>query len=236
MTDVTAFIFARGGSKGLPNKNILPLAGKPLIGWAIEQALAVSKIARVMVSTDSSEIAEIARSYGAEVPFLRPEELAGDKASELEAWRHSLRYLKETEGELPDIFLSVPTTSPLRLPQDIENCMNLYIEEGADFVLTATPSHRNPWFNMIGFDENGCAKLVNNPDAKVTRRQDAPEVFDICTVAYAGDPNYILRCKSLFEGKVLASRVPIERSIDIDNRYDFEIAEFLMNKRLGSMT
>lgn len=232
MTNITAFIFARGGSKGLPDKNIRSLVGKPLIGWAVEQAHSVPDIGRVIVSTDSQEIAEIALAFGADVPFLRPPELASDTCSEIDAWRHALIHLRETEGCLPDIFVSVPTTSPLRLPEDIESCLDIYKNQKADVVLTVTSAHRNPWFNMVSIQSDGTAELVNNPDGLVTRRQDAPEVFDVTTVAYVANPEFILSGRSLLSGCVRAAKVPVERSVDIDTLHDFEIAEFLMKKRL----
>lgn len=232
MSNITAFIFARGGSKGLPGKNIRSLAGKPLIGWAIEQALAVPQIERVIVSTDSQEIADVALRHGAKVPFLRPAELANDTASELDAWRHALSFLQNTEGCLPEVFVSVPATAPLRLPEDIESCLDIFREGAADVVLTVSPAHRNPWFNMVSALEDGTWSLVNNREGLITRRQDAPEVFDVTTVAYVVDPMFILAGNSLFSGRVRAATIPIERCIDIDTLYDFEFAEFLMRKRL----
>lgn len=229
---LTAFIFARGGSKGLPGKNIKPLAGKPLIGWAIEAALAVPKIGRVVVSTDDADIARVGRACGAEVPFFRPDSLASDTACELDAWRHALATLSDTEGALPDPFISVPATAPLRKPDDIAACLECYWAGGADIVLTATQAHRNPWFNMVTTGEDGTAALVNNPDGVVTRRQDAPEVMDLTTVAYVADPHFLLAGGKLFSGRVKVVPVPMERAIDIDSAHDFAIAEFLMTKRL----
>jgi len=228
----TAFIFARGGSQGLPGKNIRMFAGKPLISWAIEQALAVSAIDRVIVSTDAPEIAEVARAYGAEVPFLRPDALASHSASEWDAWRHALTFLQESEDVLPDTFVSVPATSPLRLPEDIEACLELYAQGNADIVVAVTEAHRNPWFNMVRTLPYGAVTLVNNPDSEVIRRQDAPKVSDMTTVAYVTNPRYVLTQRGVFNGCVRAVTVPIERSTDIDTLLDFEIAEFLMKKRL----
>ena len=108
---VTAFIFAYGGSKGLPGKNIRPLGGKPLIAWSIEHTLAVKRIERVIVSTDSEEIAAVAREYGVEVPFIRPAELARDDSPGWLAWRYALTFLMETSGSLPDDMVSVPATA-----------------------------------------------------------------------------------------------------------------------------
>ncbi|MFC2992187.1 acylneuraminate cytidylyltransferase family protein [Halomonas tibetensis] len=235
MSGITAFVFARGGSKGLPGKNIRSLAGKPLIGWAIEQALAVPRIERVIVSTDSQDIADVACAYGAEAPFIRPVALASDTASELDAWRHALAFLQETEGQLPEAFVSVPATAPMRLPEDIEACLDLYQEGRADVVLTVSDAHRNPWFNMVRRAADGTVALVNNPEGSITRRQDAPEVYDITTVAYVADPRFIMAGNLLFSGRVRAATIPVERSIDIDTLHDFEIAEFLMKKRLETL-
>lgn len=233
---MTAFIFARGGSKGLPGKNIRSLASKPLIGWSIEQALAVDRIGRVIVSTDSEDIAEVARAHGAITPFLRPEALASDKAPEMLAWRHALEFLRDTEGALPDPFISVPATAPLRLPEDIDRCIDEYQSSQADVVLAVAQAHRSPWFNMVKRrDEDQAFALVNDDGhgKRISRRQDAPEVFDITTVAYVVRPDYVLAHTDLFSGRTSAAVVPVERSIDIDNLNDFEIAEFMMQKRIN---
>ena len=150
----TAFIFARYGSKGLPKKNIKLLGGKPLIGWAIEQAFASRGINRVIVSTDSEEIASVARLYGAETPFIRPKNLAQDDSPEWLSWRHALEFLKSTEGKYPEALVSIPTTSPLRIPLDIENSLLEYEKGDADVILSVTDSHRNPFFNMIKINNN----------------------------------------------------------------------------------
>lgn len=229
--NLIAFIFARGGSKGLPGKNILSLAGKPLIGWAIEQALATKRIRRVIVSTDSIEIANVARECGAEVPFMRPAELARDDTPEWLAWRHALSYVLDTEGRLPDVMVSVPATAPLRLPVDIDNCLDEFAKGGADIVITVTDAHRNPWFNMVTKRPDGSVALVMPPTADISRRQDAPLVFDVATVAYVAAPDFIFAYSSIFLGRVRAVYVPPERAIDIDVPLDFEIAEFLMSRR-----
>lgn len=226
-----AFIFARGGSKGLPGKNIRPLGGKPLIAWSIEHALAVKRIERVIVSTDSEEIAAVAREYGAEVPFIRPAELARDDSPEWLAWRHALNYLRETTGALPESMVSVPTTAPLRLALDIENCLDEFEKGDADMVITVAEAHRNPWFNMVKANHDGTVGLVLPPMNGITRRQDAPSVYDMATVAYVARPDFVLTHHGTFAGRVRAVQVPIERAIDIDTLLDFEMAEFLMNRR-----
>ncbi len=226
---VVAFIFARGGSKGLPGKNVRPLCGKPMIGWSIEQAKATTLISRVIVSTDSEEIAEVARQYGAETPFMRPSELARDDSPEWLAWRHALNYLKEESG-LPDAMVSVPATAPLREVRDIERCLGEFALGGADAVVTVGAAHRSPYFNMVKRNDDGTVELVIPPVGNVFRRQDAPPVFDMATVAYVARPEFVLTKNSLFEGRVRAVEIPVERTIDIDTLMDFRIAECLMKE------
>lgn len=226
-----AFIFARGGSKGLPGKNIRLLGGKPLIAWSIEHALAVKRIERVIVSTDSEEIAEVARAHGAEVPFMRPAELAGDKSSEWLAWRHALNYLRETMGILPEVMVSIPTTAPLRLVLDIESCLDEYEKGGTDMVITVTDAHRSPYFNMVKSNTDGTVGLVNQPQSAIVRRQDAPAVYDMTTVCYVANPEFVMTHNAIFDGRVKAVHVPTERAIDIDTLLDFQITESLLNIR-----
>ena len=227
-----AFIFARGGSKGLPGKNIRPLNGKPLIAWSIEHALAVKRIDRVIVSTDSYEIAEIAREYGAEVPFIRPVELAGDNSAEWLAWQHALNYLMRSTGALPEVMVSVPTTAPLRLPIDIESCLDEYEKGNTDIVITVSNAHRSPYFNMVKNNPDGSVGLVNPPQSTIARRQDAPAVYDMATVCYVANPVFVMTHNAIFEGKVRAVNIPIERAIDIDTLLDFQIAECLLNIKM----
>jgi CMP-N-acetylneuraminic acid synthetase len=224
-------IFARGGSKGLPGKNIRNLAGKPLIAWSIEHARDVKRIERVIVSTDSEEIASVARDFGAEVPFLRPQELARDDAPEWLAWQHALSFLQETEGSLPSAMISIPPTAPLRLPFDLENCLNEFEKGEVDVVITVSDAHRSPWFNMVKRNQDGSVGLVMETPISITRRQDAPEVFDMATVAYVARPDFVLKRTGIFSGKVGAVKVPVERAIDIDTIFDFELAEFLVSRR-----
>lgn len=225
-----AFIFARGGSKGLPGKNIRLLGDKPLIAWSIAHALAVKRIERVIVSTDSEEIAVVARVYGAEVPFIRPTELAKDNSPEWMAWRHALNFVRETTGALPSPMISLPATAPLRIPLDIENCLDEYEKGQADTVITITDAHRSPYFNMVRTNADGSFGLVIPPQSTVTRRQDAPVVYDIATVCYVANPAFVMAHTGLFEGRVRAVHVPTERAVDIDTLLDFKIAECLLKK------
>jgi len=229
--NAVAFIFARGGSKGLPGKNIRPLNGKPLIAWSIEHALSVKRIRRVIVSTDCDKIAKVAKEYGAEVPFKRPSELAEDDSPEWLAWRHALNYLYESTGKLPEVMVSVPATAPLRMLIDIENCLDKYEKGDADIVITVTDAHRSPYFNMVKNNADGTVGLVSPPSTAISHRQDVPVVYDMTTVCYVASPKFIMTHKSAFEGRVKAVHVPVERAIDIDTLLDFQIAEGLLNVR-----
>jgi len=228
MMKATAFIFARGGSKGLPGKNIRPLGGKPLIAWSIEHAMSVARIDRVIVSTDSEEIAEVASAHGACVPFMRPAELAADHSPEWLAWRHALSFLRDTEGQLPDVMVSVPATAPLRLPIDIENCLDEYARGDVDVVITVSEAHRSPYFNMVRKKTDGSVGLVMPSTSAITRRQDVPVVYDMATVAYVVRPEFVLSSDAIFKGRVRAVQVPKERAVDIDTLFNFRMAECLL--------
>ena len=228
--NVVAAVFARGGSKGVPDKNLRLLAGKPLVAHAVEQALACPGIDRVVVSTDSEEIAAVARDAGGEVPWLRPAALATDTAREWDAWRHLLGWL-DGRGELPDRLLVVPCTAPLREVSDLARCVEASRDPGTDIVLTVSPAHRNPWFNMVVVDDDAHARLVCEPAARIHRRQDAPPVYDVGTVAFVADPSYVMRADSLYDGTVRAVTVPVERSLDIDTEVDLALAELLLDRR-----
>lgn len=230
--NIVALICARGGSKGLPGKNIRPLAGVPLIAWSIRQARAVPRISRVIVSTDSEEIAAIAREAGAEVPFMRPAELAQDTSPERGVWRHALEYLKSTDGAYPDVLIVVPATAPLRLPEDLERCLDEFAQGGAETIITVAEPHRNPYFNMVKTRADGCVELVIPPaEGVLTRRQDAPDVYDVTTVAYVTAPEFVMHADNIFAGRVCAVQIPVERAVDIDTLMDFKVAECLLQYR-----
>lgn len=224
---IIGFIFARGGSKGVLRKNIRALAGKPLIAYAIETARASALIDRVIVSTDDTEIAKVAEQYGAEVPFMRPTALAQDDSPEWLAWQHALHTLTAAQ---PDVFVSIPPTAPLRQVEDLDACIKALLQSEADIVITVAPAYRNPYYNMVMLDDKGYARVVISADQGIHRRQTAPTVYDMTTVAYAARSAFILKANSIFEGKVGAVVVPAERAIDIDTELDFKLAEFLLSQ------
>jgi len=224
-------IFARGGSKGLPGKNIRLLAGRPLIAYSIEVGRAMPLIDELIVSTDSQEIADVARHAGAHIPFLRPAEFAADTTPEILAWKHAITEMGRLRGRPVDVLVSIPTTSPLRQVVDVQACLDLLLKSDADVVITVTTAHRSPYFNMVTVDADENARLVIPPTTFLTHRQAAPMVYDMTTVAYAARAPYILSASSIMQGRVKAVVVPIERAIDIDTALDCEIAEYFIQKR-----
>ncbi len=224
-------IFARGGSKGIPGKNVRLLNGKPLIAYAIETGLAVPLINKLIVSTDDETIAQVARRYGAHVPFMRPAELATDDSPEILSWKQATTNFEQLTGQKVDVLVSIPTTSPLKESSDVEQCLNKLLQTQADVVITVQEAHKSPYFNMVRMDAIGNAHLVIKTKEFFTHRQNVPPVFDITTVTYAVRATYLRRAKSLLEGTVKAVVIPPERALDIDTFLDFEIAEFLMKRK-----
>ena len=224
-----AFIFARGGSKGLPGKNIKNLCGKPLLVHSIEIAQSIDAISEVFVSTDDDEIKEIALKHKAKV-ISRPKNLASDTSPEIDSWRHAISYLEES-GDSFDQFVSLPTTAPLRSKKDIENALHSF-SDSSDIVVTVTESARNPFFNLMKYNEDGYLETFSK-NSSIHRRQDAPKCYDLTTVAYVSRPDYILNNANLMDGRVSAVNIPPERAIDIDNETDFFIAEALLKRKIA---
>ena len=222
-----AFIFARGGSKGLPGKNIMPLLGKPLIQYSIEVALKATGIDKVFVSTDDNDIARVSRSVGA-IVIDRPIKLAQDDSPEWQAWKHAISWVKERYGEFEE-FISLPATSPLRSVKDVESAILRRSNIGADICIAVTPASRSPYFNMVKESSNNLIELVNKPANLISRRQDAPEVFDITTVVYVANVEFIMKNNNLFDGIVTSVEVPKHRAVDIDDIYDFNFAESILS-------
>jgi N-acylneuraminate cytidylyltransferase len=221
------FVFARGGSKGVPGKNIRDLAGKPLLAHSLNVASQVAEIERVFVSTDSSDIAAVAERFGATV-ILRPPELAQDDSPEWLAWRHAINRVRTEVGNFQR-FVSLPATAPLRIAEDVTKCLNA-LDANTDVVITMTPAQRSPWFNMVKEDSAGRLSLLVE-GSQFVRRQDAPVGYDLTTIAYVSRPEFVLGKERIWDGRVRGVVIPQERAIDIDTEIDFSVADFLMRKR-----
>lgn len=221
---VCAFIFARGGSKGLPGKNIRELGGLPLMAHSIRTAQQVARVDKIYVSTEDEAIARVARKFGAEV-IDRPAGLATDTAPEWLAWRHAIDTVFARDGAF-DVFLSLPATSPLRSVDDVNACLDA-LNDSTDVVVTVTPAARSPYFNMVTRTQEGQTNLVIGGHGAV-RRQDAPAVYDLTTVAYVTRPEFVRTHDRLFDGRVGSVVVPKIRAVDIDDIHDFQFAEVLI--------
>ena len=227
---VISVIPARGGSKGVPRKNIKPLAGKPLIAYTIEQSLQSEYIDRTIVSTEDREIADISRQYGAEVPFMRPDDLAGDQVATVDVLLHTINWLEEEDKYNFDILVLLHTTTPLRAVKDIDSCIRLLVEAKADDVFSVTEAHRNPYFNMVEIKQDG--KVMLSKEGTFASRQNAPKVYDMNSSIYVWWKDILKSEKKIF---LKNSRIYImskERSLDIDDNLDFKIAEFLIKDQL----
>lgn len=227
---ILALIPARGGSKGLPRKNMRLLLGKPLIAWTIEQAKKSRYIDRIIVSTDDEEIREISKKYGAEAPFLRPKKLATDKAKVIDAILHLMEFTKKN-GTLYDILALLQPTSPLRLSEDIDKAVELLLPKKAKAIVSVCRSKNSPlWANKLSDD--GCMKGFIKPDVLNKNRQALPYFYRLNGAVHIGYLDYIKRQHDFFGNQTFAHIMPRERSVDIDDEFDFWIAEQILAKRL----
>ena len=225
--EVLAIIPARGGSKGIPHKNIRLFGGKPLIAHAIEQAKAAQYITRVIVSTEDTEIAAIAKSYGAEVPFLRPPELATDSSQIADTIIHLLKTLGTTEGYRPDYVVMLQTTSPLRTVEDIEKSLELLFSTKAEVMMTLCESEQL----LYTLDTDHRMHLVSDQKfLQSTNRQQLEQTYVLNgAMVYGVKTKVFLRDHSFFKGDMVGYVVDGWRSPDLDEPADFIIAELIYN-------
>lgn len=226
-------ICARGGSKGVKGKNIRNLNGKPLIYYTIKQAQTWGKTAKIIVTTDSKEIAAIAREYGVETPFMRPKNLATDTTPTLPVLTHALLESEKIYKTKFNIVIDLPVTAPIRSNKDLENSYKLFKKKNPKNLVTVTPSHRNPYFNMLEVEKNGRVKY--SKAGNFTRRQDAPEVFDMNNSIYIYNSDYLrdekTKLDKISDDTVAYIMDPIT-SIDVDTETDFKILEALVKNSL----
>ncbi len=220
---IVCIIPTRGGSKGLPGKNIKMFSDKPLIAHTIEQAKRSGLIDRVIVSTDDQKIATISKKYGAEVPFIRPFFLAQDKSSTMDVLLHAADWLKKN-GYLFDVLVLLHATAPLRTPEDINKSIKLLFSKNVSNVFSVTQAHRNPYFNMV---ETRRARIRLVKESRFASRQQAPKVYDMNASIYVWWNDVLMKNKKIFLKNSRLYIMPKERSIDIDDELDFRIAEFL---------
>jgi CMP-N,N'-diacetyllegionaminic acid synthase len=225
-------ILARGGSKGVPGKNIRSLAGKPLIAWSIEQAKATGLFALVAVSSDDADILAAGQGAGADLLVRRPAEMATDDASKLPAIRHCALEAEAALGREADIVVDLQPTSPLRLPEDIAAAVALRDSTGAQSVITGQISKCSPYFSLVEEAPEGVVSLSKTLDRPIVRRQDAPRCYDMNGSIYVWTRAALVKEPSVFYSTTRLLVMPEERSVDIDTQLDFLFADFLMRRRI----
>ena len=224
-------ICARGGSKGIKNKNIKLLLGKPLISYTINALKAWGKLDRIVCSTDSEEIKKIANKYGVETPFTRPEELATDTSGKLEVIQHAVHFCEEEENNKYDFIIDLDPTSPLRTINNINDAFQKLINSTADILLSVYKAHKNPYFNMLELNEKGYAHLSKKFDKILIARQQAPIVYSANASIYVYRRDYLMNTKEVLSDKTIIYEMS-DISIDIDKEIDLEFIEFIIKKGL----
>ena len=219
---------ARGGSKGIPRKNIKPLAGTPLIHYSIAVARALADDNHIIVTTDDEEIAQVARETGLPVPYMRPAHLATDTAGSREVILDAMDYADAMGIGYDNVVLLQPT-SPLRTAEDVENALKLYSSQ-VDMVVSVVEANANPYYNCFETDVTTGYLYVSKGDGNITRRQDAPRVWEYNGAVYVINPQS-LRAMTMGEfTRKVPCEMPRERSIDLDTPMDWAIAEVVMNE------
>jgi|TARA_B110000037_G_scaffold212089_1_gene264427 CMP-N,N'-diacetyllegionaminic acid synthase len=231
---IICVISARGGSKGLPNKNIKKLLNKPLIVWSIEQAKKIKEIDRVVVCTDSKKIQSISIKAGAEAPFLRPKNLSTSQTGKFKVFKYALDMCEKYYKENYEIYLDLDCTNPLRSFKDISNCISKFRKlkkrKKVDAVFTVCDARKNPYFNLLELKNDGSLKISKKLKNNIIRRQDAPKVFEHVASIYAIDPDYIKKANYLLDGNTVGYNIGQHKSLDIDSKFDYELIEFLLKK------
>lgn len=220
---VLALIPARGGSKGVPGKNIRPAGGKPLIAWTIEASRASRYVDRTILSSDDPAIAAVAMQFGCEVPFMRPAELATDKADSMGVVRHALTALSERY----DCMVLLQPTSPLRAASDIDAALELYVDSGATTCVSVCEPDKHPYW-MLKMDADGSVQQLFPPEEIPTRRQDAPQVFALNGAIYVAPADFLAGGGDFITAGTIGYVMPKDRSFDIDTELDLRLADFLL--------
>ena len=222
-------ICARGGSKGIKNKNIILLQGKPLIYYSIMALKKWKNADRIICSTDTVAIQKIAQKYGAETPFIRPPHLATDDASKLDVLKHLVLYCENKYKILYEYIVDLDPTSPLRKIEDIDCAFNKFIRSNADILISVYKAYKNPYFNMVELDKENFAHLVKSLDENIISRQQAPAVYSMNASIYIYKRDYLLNTSRILDGKVIIYEMS-EISIDIDKKLDFDFIEYILKE------
>jgi len=226
--EIIGLISARGGSKGIPGKNMKHLGGESLIARTIRVAKEANLLDRIVVSTDDQRIADEAVNAGAEVPFVRPAEISDDKTGHWPVWQHAVRAIEKSLGIDVGAIVELQPTVPFREASDIDGAIELLDSSGADSVISMTECRKHPAFAVV--KKFGSEIKLYDPDDvdQMVTRQDDDGVFDLNGAIYAHRRNHLMSHQHRFDGVVAGYMMPVERSWDIDTQLDFDIAEFLL--------
>lgn len=227
-------ICIRGGSKGVPAKNIRDMLGKPLFVHSVDQARATGRFALVAVSSDDERILDLARRHGVDAVVRRPDEMATDAAPKGAAIRHCVEQTESQSGLRFDTMVDLDATSPLREPADIAGAMDLLGQSGADNVITGAPARRSPYFNLVEEDADGWVSLSKKLDRPIARRQDAPRCFDMNASIYVWTREAFFSGPGAFTPRTRLFEMPEERSVDIDSPLDWKVVEMLLRERTAT--
>jgi CMP-N-acetylneuraminic acid synthetase len=231
---IIGLIPARGGSKGVPGKNLREVAGRPLIAHSIIRGKECSLLDHVIVSTDSSAIADVAREYNAEVPFVRPDYLANDTAGMLPVMQHAITESESEFGETVELLVLLEPTGPLRTVDDIVSSIRMIGAEDCDAVVSGTETKCNPFYNSVK-EVDGYFKIVTDINSIIGRRQDAPEVFDLLPYVWVYRRRALMDEKLRIPRMTCLYRIPRERAIDLDTIEDFRYLEFLLDQGVAKL-
>lgn len=223
-------ICARGGSKGIPDKNKKIILGEPLIAYTIKVAKECNYIDDYIISTDDEDIIKIANKYNIPAPFKRPKYLCKSNVSRIDAVVHAVKWTEKNWKKNYDIIVDLSVTSPLRIVKDIISAIELLVNEKADNVFSVTPAYRNPYYNMVE-DINGKIRKVKKLNKKITKRQGAPIVYDMNDSINVWWKDILFKNKSNFNDNTKIYVMPRDRSIDIDDYFDLKIASLILNFR-----
>lgn len=224
-------ITVRAGSKGVPGKNLRVVAGRPLFGHSVAQAVATGLFDEIVVSSDSEEILSQAPAFGATGVVRRPAEMATDTAGKVPAIAHAVRTTEERTGARYDVCVDLDATSPLRTIDDIRDAVALFERAEPESLITGAEARRNPYFNLVEEQPDGTVAVSKTPDDAVLRRQDAPRCFDMNGSIYVWRRSSLLDDQVVFFPSTILFEMPAERSIDVDSEFDFRIVEWLMGQR-----
>lgn len=230
--NILIVVAARGGSKGVKNKNIRVLIDRPLMAYTIQQAVKWGKATNIICSTDSKKIAEIAKKYGAEVPFMRPKHLAGDKVAKIRVLRHALVICEKIYNKMYDIIIDLDVSAPIRKIFDLDSCLKLFNKKKANALFSVVKSRKNPYFNMVEKKKDGKIGRCKTPEKQIFARQDTPPVYDMNASIYFYQRDYLLDRKNTtpLSNDCIIYVMDDISAFDIDSELDFKFIEFLMRK------